>query len=451
MFQPRYAGFVLAATVLMTLQPIVTSASKVDGRYEYLQVSATLLAELTKLFLSLAMYARLPPSARTHRMLTPRHLVPFAAPAAIYFVNNNLIFVILAYVNSTTYQILSSLKTVFTGLLFRVLLKRRLSDLQSLAIVLLACGTAISQLGGGACAAAAAESTAVGVACAVLTCLLSAFGGVYSERLMKHGAVAHSIHLQNMLLYVWGVLFNSLTLLGADGAKIWRLGLLHGYTPIVWALVLNNAFNGLAISAILKYTDNIVRVFAHAAAMMLTMALEVALFGATPTPQLLVSATVVACAVYLYNRKEPTALEAGRVAAQPQQGGGALSRGRGGDANGGGGGGDGDDGSGDGGAGRSRGEGHPGSPWPLRRGASKAELDGARDGASDDERQPLIVDGGGGGGDHGGGSPHAHLADAHGGGVGGLLQMEQGDGSGLDGPRLTRHADGYRVTYGRHE
>ena len=29
-------------------------------------------------------------------------------------------------------------------------------------------------------------------------------------------------------------------------------GLLQGYTQVVWLLVLNNAFNGLAISAILK-------------------------------------------------------------------------------------------------------------------------------------------------------------------------------------------------------
>jgi len=91
----------------------------------------------------------------------------------------------------------------------------------------------------------------------------------------------------------------------ADGGRVLRDGLLQGYTPIVWTLVLNNAFNGLAISAILRYTDNIVRVFAHAAAMMLTMALEVGLFGASPTPQLLISATVCGCAVYLYNRASP--------------------------------------------------------------------------------------------------------------------------------------------------
>jgi hypothetical protein len=47
-FDPQFAKYVAAATVLMTLQPIITSASKVEGRYEYLQVSVTLLAELSK-------------------------------------------------------------------------------------------------------------------------------------------------------------------------------------------------------------------------------------------------------------------------------------------------------------------------------------------------------------------------------------------------------------------
>ena len=125
MFDRKYAPFVLAATVLMTSQPLLTTLSKEGGRYQYVQISVTLLAELVKLALSAAFYARLPRTQRSHRSLTVGHLVQFAAPAAIYFVNNNLIFVILAYVNSTTYQILSSLKTVFTGILFRIMLKRQ--------------------------------------------------------------------------------------------------------------------------------------------------------------------------------------------------------------------------------------------------------------------------------------------------------------------------------------
>ena len=57
-------------------------------------------------------------------------------------------------------------------------------------------------------------------------------------------------------------------------------GLLQGYQPIVWLLIVNNTLVGLAISAILKFANNLVRVFAHTAAMLLTMFLECVLMGA---------------------------------------------------------------------------------------------------------------------------------------------------------------------------
>jgi hypothetical protein len=166
----KQGWFVGAATVLMTTQPFITSLSKNDENScayrllqlslcmttnsqrmltrrvartptdDYLSVSTTFVTEIAKLAISLTFYSMLPPSARSHRQLARSDMLLFAAPAFVYFINNNLIFIILTYVNSTTYQILSSLKTVFTGILFRVVLKRILSDVQAVAILLLACG-----------------------------------------------------------------------------------------------------------------------------------------------------------------------------------------------------------------------------------------------------------------------------------------------------------------------
>merc|ERR1719498_1871901 len=48
----------------------------------------------------------------------------YMIPGLIYFVNNNTVFLILQAVDPTTFQLLSQLKTIFTGLLFRVFLKR---------------------------------------------------------------------------------------------------------------------------------------------------------------------------------------------------------------------------------------------------------------------------------------------------------------------------------------
>ena len=409
MFERRYAPYVAAATILMTLQPILVALTKVDGKYLYVQISTTLIAEALKFLLSGLFYVALPSSAKTHHLLSTRHLMPFAAPGAIYFINNNLIFVILAYVNSTTYQILSSLKTVFTAILFRLILKHKLSDLQMLAIVLLTCGTATSQIGTTAVPCegqAAAPSSRIGVAAAVLTCVLSALGGVYSERLMKHDAKVRSIsHAASagcwlLLLLHCCMLLPLLLLLLLLGVLV-RCHSPRSHTagrpPNAWPSAIAGPLHSPAEHAPLPlgrclqpprsgrrrrrshparrpvarlYVDRLaagaeqcaqragdlghpqvhgqhragicacrsddadhdVRVQRHRLRLSppriaythchhrppphspLLMCpsdspppprLEVGLFGATPTPQLLISATVVACAVYLYNRAAP--------------------------------------------------------------------------------------------------------------------------------------------------
>jgi hypothetical protein len=55
----------------------------------------------------------------------------YAIPGLIYFINNNCLFYILQEVDPTTFQLLSQMKTIFTGLLFRVFLKRHISPVQA--------------------------------------------------------------------------------------------------------------------------------------------------------------------------------------------------------------------------------------------------------------------------------------------------------------------------------
>ena len=293
----RTAWYTVAAMVLMTTQPFLVMLTKnVDGGYNYAPITTTFLAEFMKLIISFCLYNK-PATKRTHNTLTTRDIFQFAVPAFVYFVNNNLIFIILAYVSSTTYQILSSLKTVATGILFRLILKRKLADVQKTAILLLACGAAVSQLpsplpaGSQTCTgpseltqllvrfnasngssveinsdallaaaadAAAAEAQAaessgaggvfIGVSVALFACLNSAFGGVYSELLLKKDGSLHSIHLQNLLLYAWGVLFNFIGLLVKDHELVFSSGIFSGYSAAVWTLVLNNGKSAAAIA-----------------------------------------------------------------------------------------------------------------------------------------------------------------------------------------------------------
>jgi len=261
-------------------------------------------AEAIKIGISGVFAAPEPASTRT---VSTRAVVHYTIPAIIYFVNNNLTFVILTHVHPTTFQLISQLKILFTGLLFRAILKRRLHLHQYFAIALVACGTAASQIP--SCEAPDPKkdvsTPSWGFLLMVASCFLSALGGIYSEMLLK-GKMADSIHWQNVQLYAWGIVFNAAGALMHD-QKLLSAGFITGYNKWTWLVIANNALNGLCISALLKYSDNIMRVFAHASAILLTMVADLVIFGEVPTPQVVVAFSVISISMAQYNMAPPPA------------------------------------------------------------------------------------------------------------------------------------------------
>jgi hypothetical protein len=138
----------------------------------------------------------------------------------------------------------------------------------------------------------------------VVSCFLSALGGIYSEKLLKR-QMGDSIHWQNVQLYAWGILLNGAGTLGYNRRALLEDGFFHGYNKWTWLCILNNALNGLCISALLKFSDNIVRVFAHASAILLTMMLDLVAFGRNPTPQTMVAFAVISISMAQYNTSPP--------------------------------------------------------------------------------------------------------------------------------------------------
>lgn len=309
MLERHQLPYVLAGMVLMALQPLLVTLSQNEhGKLDYNPASSTLFTELLKIVISTGFLVR----GGEHKSIVfdPKDFAQFSIPAVIYFVNNNLVFFILQYVNPTTFQLLSQLKTVFTGLLFRIFLGRTLTKWQYLAIWQLTCGTATSQIplcvtATVGAAAATSSSAPIGLMMSVASCMLSAMGGIYSEKLLKGGT--SSMHWQNIQLYGWGVALNTLGALGSDPDSV--VNPLKGFNFWAFIVVLNNALNGLAISAILKYADNIARVYAHAAAMMVTMLVSVCLFNQSITPQLTIAVAIVGASAVQYNLKDTPAAQ----------------------------------------------------------------------------------------------------------------------------------------------
>ncbi|KAK4476354.1 hypothetical protein RD792_015503 [Penstemon davidsonii] len=347
-------------TILTSSQGIFTTLSQSNGGYKYDYSTVPFLAEVFKVALAIEIRIRDPPlfpipnghlqlivssmllwrecqRSPSPKMTTDwRSVRLYPIPSIIYLVHNNVQFATLTYVETSTYQIMGNLKIVTTGILFRcclvdiktfilnfkgyvwflnfrhiyiscsrLFLKRKLSTLQWMAIVLLAIGTTTSQVKG--CGQASCNSVfsspIQGYMLGILSACLSALAGVYTEFLMKKNN--DSLYWQNIQLYTFGAIFNLAKLVLDDFRSgfergAWWQRLFNGYSITTWMVVLNLGSTGLLVSWLMKYADNIVKVYSTSMAMLLTMLLSVFLFNFKPTLQLFLGIFVCIMSLHMY-------------------------------------------------------------------------------------------------------------------------------------------------------
>lgn len=65
-------------------------------------------------------------------------------------------------------------------------------------------------------------------------------------------------------------------------------------------MILNHALSGLAVSLVMKYANNIVKVYATSVAMLLTTVVSIPLFGFQLTLPFVLGTAVVSIAVFLH-------------------------------------------------------------------------------------------------------------------------------------------------------
>ncbi|XP_027352100.1 CMP-sialic acid transporter 1 [Abrus precatorius] len=293
-------------TVLTSSQGILTTLSQSNGGYKYDYATVPFLAEVFKLVVSSLLLWKECQKSPLPKMTTELKTVAlYPIPSIIYLIHNNVQFATLTYVDTSTYQIMGNLKIVTTGILFRLFLGRRLSNLQWMAIVLLAVGTTTSQVRG--CGEASCNSLfsapIQGYMLGVLSACLSALAGIYTEFLMKKNN--DSLYWQNIQLYTFGTIFNMARLLmddfrgGFENGPWWQR-IFNGYTITTWMVVLNLGSTGLLVSWLMKHADNIVKVYSTSMAMLLTMILSLFLFNFKPTLQLFLGIIICMMSLHMY-------------------------------------------------------------------------------------------------------------------------------------------------------
>eukprot|EP01065_Artemidia_motanka_P022966 TRINITY_DN2724_c0_g2_i1.p1 TRINITY_DN2724_c0_g2~~TRINITY_DN2724_c0_g2_i1.p1 ORF type:complete len:429 (+),score=134.05 TRINITY_DN2724_c0_g2_i1:76-1362(+) len=231
----------------------------------------------------------------------PLNNIPVLVPAGMYTLQNNLQYVAASNLDPAVFQVLYQMKLVTTALLYVVFMRKSLSPLQWLAVVLLTVGIILVQLaaGGPGARQRQSESMAVGCGAVFIACLTSAAAGLYLEFIMKFTRL--SMWIRNLQMGVLGLILGLVAAWGKDAEKIREHGFLVGFTGLVWGVILLQSFGGLLTAVVLKQADNVIKGFATGLAIIVSCLFSAAFFGFVITQQYLVGAATVVASVLLYS------------------------------------------------------------------------------------------------------------------------------------------------------
>uniref|UniRef100_A0A8D3C5X5 Solute carrier family 35 member 2 n=1 Tax=Scophthalmus maximus TaxID=52904 RepID=A0A8D3C5X5_SCOMX len=207
-----------------------------------------------------------------------------SVPSLIYTLQNNLQYVAISNLPAASFQVTYQLKILTTALFSVLMLRKSLSRVQWVSLLLLFAGVAIVQVCSFSCPLTCLLSPhlspanyMVGLVAVVISCLSSGFAGVYFEKILKGSSA--SVWVRNVQLGIFGTALGMLGLWWNDGAAVAEHGFLFGYTNMVWCVIFNQAFGGLLVAVVVKYADNILKGFATSFSIIVSTVLSIYLFS----------------------------------------------------------------------------------------------------------------------------------------------------------------------------
>jgi UDP-sugar transporter A1/2/3 len=238
-----------------------------------------------------------------------------AFPAALFFIQNQLLYVGLTHLDAASFQILMQFRLVTTALASVLMLNKRLSLQQWLSLLILGAGVAVVQLSIKRTSTAEhRQNQWTGVVAVFAICCTSAVGAVYFEGLLK-GQSGVSIWTRNVQLSAYSLAGGVGSLyFSSDWPTIGQNGFTYGFTSLTIVVIALQASGGLLVAMVMKYADNILKGFALALAIIISSILSVVFFNFELTTSYAQGATMVIGAVFLY-RAGPASKA--RIAAAP--------------------------------------------------------------------------------------------------------------------------------------
>jgi UDP-sugar transporter A1/2/3 len=250
---------------------------------------------------------RVQPPSKLLRYRTPtskqaKIFAMFAVPGILYSFNNTLHYHVLRELDMGAYALVSASKVPLTAFLMRVFLGRKLHTLQLIALSLLSLGSLISMFSfkNGF----SLRGPVIAYLLTFLSVAISAGASVFTEFALKK--TNQGIYTQNCQLYFHGVLICFLREFSRD----------HGQFPtfpamsdtFTWMSIFTLAGVGIFTSMVMKYADNLTRLFLSTSSLSFSQVLGAVLLGEEFSLQNCVGLTLILLSIFLYDPQGQTML-----------------------------------------------------------------------------------------------------------------------------------------------
>ena len=252
---------------------------------------------------------------RTEIVGRPVDTLKLGVPAVLYFIQNLCLQLASANLPAAVFQVTYQGKSLVVAFCSVVMLGKMLTRVRWLAIALMGAGLVVVQLAKNTESKKAAndeeQNFMLGLFLTLVGCFCSGFASVYFEKMMKMPAAAAkavvaaatsssspsselktetkkpSMWVRNVQLAWFSMLIGVLQICASGLLRGQRVssaaadtgGFFHGFSSVVWLMVVNNAFGGLCVAMVIKYADNILKGFACALATIFASMASVYFFG----------------------------------------------------------------------------------------------------------------------------------------------------------------------------
>lgn len=209
---------------------------------------------------------------RTEVFVNPRDWFQLTIPSLLYTLQNSLQYISMSQLSAPVFQLLYQMKIVTTALFSVLLLSKSISVGQWLAVVALTGGVVMVQLSQQhdltSVDLAVGRNSLVGFISVLCGCMTSGFAGVYFEMILKSGST--SLWVRNIQLSFIGTVTGFITCYYRNHSEISEYGFFIGYNRYVWYVILLQAAGGLLVALVVKFADNVLKVFATSISILLS-------------------------------------------------------------------------------------------------------------------------------------------------------------------------------------